>query len=675
MKYPYVNFDDVVFTDTTRVRNGALYTGGAPVNGYRLIGVRIFRPAQSAGSGKPIKVSVEPKLYNGTYANQPLVTSTMAYQETRTWSNNKPLTQAFPLILLFGGGGTSPYTLRLAETIAAAGFIVAVPSGYGVDNDTCPRPDFCATAVARTQDRDARTVINAAAAGLLGFSGNQVKTDNNGLPIVGCIGGSAGGSVCVRAAGGATSVDANSLPGETQTDARIRAVLAGDSYPFPAANFNNENFKAVLGTFASGLFSNWPGMYPIYDNASKRIFYDLKSADHNFAAFGTAICDEVRESIRVIKQGVNTPRDDLSIKGHLTLALSGYFSQCDASSLKGFEVLPQPIPSNLKDLRPFAPLAGVLLETNGSETEIINYYATQFMDGILNGNAQALKRATTNSFTGLVDNIYVDGVPGSIGNNFTLQNKQIDFKLDKNKKNYITTIVTRNAPIADPSLEPGAYSLFGDNDWEDETVDISDLGFGSYPFPKDNLISKTRSIGINANGFLLPESTIGLIDGGYAPRRFANWFANRGSWTIACAGTDMTSVLVDGDPVGGRIWVSNTPQRLKVTWYKVGSYEHPDDLISVQCSLFPDGSVQIVNDDSIPPVLVPDNATGAMLVGISSGRLHVKNGTYEDRLNPKIVTFTDILNGASTKNADGIFEEYRESRDPQGNQPASCSNH
>lgn len=161
----------------------------------------------------------------------------------------------------------------------------------------------------------------------------------------------------------------------------------------------------------------------------------------------------------------------------------------------------------------------------------------------------------------------------------------------------------------------------------------------------------------------------------YAPRRFVNWFANRGTGTIACAGTDLTSNIVDEDPVGGRIWVSNTPQYLKVTWYKVGSYEHPDNLVSFQCSLFPDGSVQIVHDDSIPSAIIPDNSTGAMLVGISSGRLHVKNGVYKDNINPKIVTFTDILNGASTKNADGIFEEYRESRDPQGNQPNSCSNH
>ncbi len=47
-----------------------------------------------------------------------------------------------------------------------------------------------------------------------------------------------------------------------------------------------------------------------------------------------------------------------------------------------------------------------------------------------------------------------------------------------------------------------------------------------------------------------------------------------------------------------------------------------------------------------------------MVIGISNGRLHVKDGIYNFLKKPEIKTFTQIKNGASTKDADAIYEVY-----------------
>lgn len=685
-KYPYVHYDDVVFTDFSRLRNGAIYTGTpvVPPTGFRLIDVRIYRPALSPGNGSPLAISWEPIVYNGTYPNYPLVTTDMKAYLDHTWADNAIAPGPFPLIVMFGGGGSSMNVLKLAEEIASAGFIVAVPSGYGVDTSTCPTPSFCTAAVARTQPRDGRVVIDAAQNNLLGFPNTDITHDSSGLPIVGMVAGSLGANVAVQSAAGYISADANSLPGELAPDPRIRAVFAGDTYtrPMPGV-FDPAQYTAALGVFNSGLSENWPNDFSRYSNAKTRIFYQLTNREHRGSDLGgNMICNIISENIRVYQNGINTARDNALLSGPVGLQQTTFanaFAHCSQADLVGFQSLPltSPLfPSSLADLISFAPLTGVsdINTQNSDESDfdsMSSYYASNFMLAMLNGDSNAYTRATTPSFRGLIDQIYVDGVPGIEEHDFNLQNKQIDIKLVKGK--YITAITDRTGDIPDPSTAPNAVSVFGNATWDDSISTITPMF--SFPFMKGNLISSSNSVAIQSNGYVLPESYMSTVDGLYAGSRLGRWFEDRGSTTIALLGADLKSqaTLTASNPAG-KIWVSSTPDRLQITWYKVLAFEFPAvTAISAQVTLFPDGSIRLEYDNSIPAVIPPNpGLTDSILVGLSSGRLHVNGaGKYIATKNASVTSFTDVMNGQSTKNADAIYEVYTIGIPAHGNQPSN----
>jgi hypothetical protein len=665
-KYPAVYYYDTVFTDTSRVRDGAKYNSGVPLNGFRQIDVRIYRPASAPGTGAPIRIPLVPLVYDGLHANQPLVTSTVGFQLERTWSNNSPLAGPFPLIIMFGGGGSSVNVLKLAEDIAAAGYIVAVPSGFGIDTAACPiASGFCSAAVARTQDRDARVVISAAVNGLLGFSGTEITKDTSGVAIAGCVGGSAGAGVCHRAAAGAGITDANSLPGETVADPRIRAIFMGDTYQGAnSPTINASHLTAAVGMYNSVLGRNFPADYSSFSNATIRIFYDLTNAEHRGSDISSAnLCDHTRELIRVVRDGVNTPRDNISIAGLTAVQIGASFAHCSSNDLVGFNLLPLALPDSLTGLLPNAPLTGILYNSPNSDFDhMTNYYIITFLRATLENDANALAATTTPSFPGLMDNIYVNSVPGADEHDFNLQSKQIDFKLATGGDKYNTMIISRSGPIADPSTTPGAFSLFGNAAWDDNQGLIT-LAF-DFPLPKGNLVKSTRTIFVNSNGFILPESVMAIIDASYTAKRIGNWFADRGSRTYACLGSDMFSGTVTPSSSAHKVWIVNTPQYLQVTWYQVSSRSFGTAVISSQCTLYPDGSIRMEFDNSVPAILstvfpgLAAASQGSAIVGISSGRLHVNgSGKYNFNQNADINTLTDVLNGQS-KNADAIYEVY-----------------
>jgi len=468
VKYPYVHYYETVYTDTTRNQDGSLYTGGTPVNGYRLIDVRIYEPATGPGHLAPMRVASEPILFSsGLYPNVPLQQTTMSFQLIRTWPDNNPQSGAFPLVLMYGGSDYSYLTLKVAEDIAAAGFIVAVSSGYGVDGFACPA---CGGAVGGTLLRDGRAVITAATNGQLGFNANRIKRDAQNVAIAGCVGHSSGAETCEQIAAGRLTPNAdtnpNASPPETSGDPRVRGVFAGDSYLLNVftTGFNQANFTAALGMYASGAFQNWPRDFAAYSNASKRIFYDLTNSGHTrtLAATDGHICEVISEFNRIYQQGVNTPVDDANIPNANTAYMPYGFENCSTQSLAGFGSLPSDLglAGTLTALLPDAPLSGLSdTPVDGTFNVMTRYYLINFLRSTLYKDPIASLLSTIPVFPGLLNNIYVNAVPGIVENDFNLQNKQIDFKPIPGTHYFKTTITTRSGPMADPSTIPGAYSL------------------------------------------------------------------------------------------------------------------------------------------------------------------------------------------------------------------------
>ena len=639
VKYPYVKYSDTVITDTSRNQDGSKYTGGAPIGGYRLIDVRIYQPAKAPGNGSPLSVPTIPILYSsGLYApNIPLEQSAMRFQLLRTWNNNAALPGPFPIVLMMGGGGGSTRaSLKLAEDLAAAGFIVAVPSAYGSDPNACPD---CSTAVARPFLHDIRAVITAAVNGQLGLNGAQVLKDSNGVAIAGCAGGSSGAAACQQAAAGATTLLASSLPGDNAADPRIRAVFSGDIYNFPSPGVNTDNFTAALGMFGSGQTENWSRDFSIYSNASQRIFYDLTNAGHGggAAALGNnTLCDIISEYIRIYKNHINTSNDDQVSAGLSSEALPVAFEHCSSQSLSGFSVLPNfsSFAGTLAALLPKAPLSGIPLNSHNDVFNImVRYYAVNFLRSTLLNDSLATFLAKTPIFPGLLNQIYTHSVPAIAEDDFNLQNKQIDFIPIHGTQHYKTTITTTTGPIADPSLTPGAYSL--GSFLTDGTMPIITPAF-NIPILNGNIPS-SNSVALNPSGYISLESSASTDAAGFfAAPRASGWFADHGTWTIAVFGSVLCNsvdsnfnCLETGPGSQGQVWVSNTPQRLQITYYNIWSVEFPNVFFSAQVTLFPDGHIRMAYDNSIPipGVLTGEfSYNGSVTVGISNGRLHVDNG-------------------------------------------------
>ncbi len=655
-----VNYSETVYTDSSRTRNGSAATDPDNVNGPRQLDVRVYQPAVTQGSGPPIRISMIPKVFNGTYANQPHIISDRGFQLSRSWSDNVPKPGSYPIIIMRGGAGGNFSNFKQAETIASAGYIVIVSQAYGTDRDSCPL-SICPTAISRTALRDGRILLTAAENGQLGFPANKIKKDANGLSIAGCVGGSAGSFNCLRIAAGTSTLNSNSIPNENATDPRFRAVFAGDEYPLTDSNFNAAHLTAAVGIYASGVFQNWPRDFANYSNAAKRVFYDLSIANHNIGYMGAdTLCQFMSEYIRIYHDGLvgNGETDVTFLRDPVVpWALEG----CSPQYLTGFESLPSNVDlsGTLSSLLPHIPLGVSIIDDQSVSNFMSDYYTVNFLNWILKGDPIAALLSRLPVFPGLLDNIYVNSVPGIAANNFNLQNKQIDFTPIPGTNHYKTTITSRSGLIPDPSTIPGVISIFG-NAWDDAIGPQITPAFGSFPI-LNGTITSTKSIAISTNGYILPESSMYNSDGVFAAKRLQGWFGDRGTWSIAAFGSDLASNFF-GAPGTGQVWVSNTPQRLQITWYQVLSYEFPNlPGINVQCTLFPDGRIRLEYDSSIPsPGVITGEFgdPGTIVVGISNGRLHVDNGFYNFLKKPVIRTLTDVMNGKSTSDADAIYEVY-----------------
>jgi len=690
LKY-YAFYSETVLVDTQRTKNGTGCNGCnlTAAGGPRLIALRVFRRSLTPGNGSPLCVSELHSLFAGGFGpNYPTLNTTRCVQLSRTYLDNTPVTNPLPGIIVGGAGGTGILAIRQAEEQVMNGVGNAlVVTTVGTDTAACPTaiPGCAGSGGGGFPITDFRAIINITSLNLnpaLPLSAIQV--DGIGTVWV-CIGGSASANGCIQASGGITNNGAvlnglTHIPGIGGPEPRLRAVFLGDSYIAVGNLFQNfSETRAAIGMWGHGFAGNWPKHFYAYPNAAQRVYYDLKQSTHGGSGDLAldVICDRLRECIRVYVQGVNTTFDNAACSGWgVVPSPTNILAYCEPGDLLGLENIPNAlynVPRSLAvlQLRPYAPTSGLSIKPGGDWNNALKLYPTTFFKAVLNNDASLATVATTNVFPNILNGIYVNRVPPMRRNGFNLQNTTLQFDIDPSGAYYIPTMTPRTSgPIPNPSLTPGAFSLFGNAAWSRTSVPQGiALNMSSFPFPSRGrrLINSTQYIWPNGGGVIHLEAGSSAIDNTYNSPRLGAWFSQSGLAKVGCFGPNLANFgAVLANSTSNKVWVLNSPTIFRITWYRGGIFINSGFLpapMSSQCSFFPNGTITIEFDDTIlSNITEADQRSPSFIVGVSNGRAYVdNNGKYQRDAHPNIRTFTELLQGTvntTSTQYDAVYEEY-----------------
>jgi hypothetical protein len=666
--YPELYTTQIVLNYTSRnSRGNKVVPNVYPPLGHRLIACRVFIPALGAGTGQPASVPASSPLYSGSYSaassnEYKASLSATVWNFSRSWSDSPPITAVkFPVVILLARNMIADM-YGIAEDISAAGFIVVVMGSHGLNNAwECPT---CANSVTFQVQRDIRFVVTQALESNLGFSGNQIKRLANGMPAIGCAGHSGAGASCVEAAGGGDSQLTTLFPtitdpSDVAPDYRIAATLTADQIRTNGV-INATNYNASLALWGSGAIANWLSIFPLYKNAKTRILYDLP-LPHFGVSYRSSNCPLSMDLVTRFLTGTQTARD-VAVASTYYIRLSGDTAYCPPTN---WSALPMAsgIPSTLSTTSANGPTSGI---SYTSLSLAMAYYHVMFFRATLHESPVAQVLATNNGFPNLIDNIYVDEVPGILRKDFNLAGRELLFDLNEDGTQYLaTSSVLANGVIPDPATVSGAVPVYTTNFDDDLRIVTLQFSFPLHPSFVFGLPS-VQQITVSPNGVLGPALGFDSAAVYFHAKRLESIFENSGTPFFAPFAHDFTRGTL------GKVYMINDQNEFTVTWYKIRSTTRPATVLyTFQCSLYPNGTIRMVYDTSMPSELailgesasVPSTmyqGPASALVGISTGRIRVAPGSnqYIYQKNPHVYTIDEVLEGKNTEGADAIFQTY-----------------